>query len=522
MAAVLAEVVLKKLGSLAADQASLPWGLKSEIPKLQSTVSTIQAVLLDAEEQSNHNHQVQPWLRELRGVLYDAEDMLDDFFTEVLRKNQMVCVSETFEPKLLLKNILESITTQKVEDLALNTLKDILHEKIKNKRLLLVLDDVWNEDTEKWGCFQNILSSGATEGSKILVTTRLRIVAEMTTTDVMVPYELDSLSQPDSWSLFKTIAFKKETTPDPRFVEIGEEIVRKCGGVPLAVRTMATLKLSYDNLPFHLKRCFVYCSVFQKDHVFDVQMLIQLWMAQGYIKSSQSLHLEDVGVEYFKNLLWRSFFQEVTDDTWGSMGSCKMHDLIHDLAVTVAGEDVLVLKASNVTDHDFGGGSINFERIRHISIDFEDKSRETWKVPPILAKATKLRTFLVHNVPRPGVHLEAGGCEKIFSNMKRLRVLSLNRVCVKIVPATIHKLKHLRYLDLSHSEMEMLPDDEILTLVNLQVLFLHWCSKLRQLPQNIGKLSNLAYLGLDGCSSLSWIPAGIRKLTYLRELSLFV
>ncbi|CAN1168640.1 Disease resistance protein RGA2 [Linum perenne] len=106
--------------------------------------------------------------------------------------------------------------------------------------------------------------------------------------------------------------------------------------------------------------------------------------------------------------------------------------------------------------------------------------------------------------------------------MKRLRVLSLNRVCVKIVPATIHKLKHLRYLDLSHSEMEMLPDDEILTLVNLQVLFLHWYSKLRQLPQNIGKLSNLAYLGLDGCSSLSWIPAGIRKLTYLRELSLFV
>ncbi|CAL1399621.1 unnamed protein product [Linum trigynum] len=260
MAAALAELVLHKLSSLAADQASLLWGLRSEIPKLASTVSSIQAVLLDADNQAGKSHQVQLWLQGLEEVLYDAEDLLDDFSTEVLRKKQQmdvngvvkearpvdpvaankewrqthssvpdvvvgregdkqmiidmllssgnkekvvvvpivgigglgkttvaqliyndnkiqshfdcthwVCVSETFDPKAMVKNVLESITQQKVEDLALNTLKDLLHKHIKNKRLLLVLDDVWNEDTEKWVRFINIFSSGAAEGSRIVV-----------------------------------------------------------------------------------------------------------------------------------------------------------------------------------------------------------------------------------------------------------------------------------------------------------------------------------------------------------------
>ncbi|CAN1252555.1 Disease resistance protein L6 [Linum perenne] len=89
MAEALAGVILKKLGSLAADQASLLWGLKSEIPKLERTVSAIRAVLLDAEEQSNHRHLVKQWLWELKQVLYDAEDLLDDLSAESLLRDQM-------------------------------------------------------------------------------------------------------------------------------------------------------------------------------------------------------------------------------------------------------------------------------------------------------------------------------------------------------------------------------------------------------------------------------------------------
>ncbi|CAN1320925.1 Putative disease resistance protein RGA4 [Linum perenne] len=680
MATALAEVVLKQLASLAADQVGLLWGLSGEISKLESTVTSIRAVLMDAEEQSNHNNQVQLWLRQLTEVLYDSEDLLDDISTEALLRNQMdgnrvmnevglffscsnqvgyalklayeikairsklayidqdknqfkfktalpvvnmdwrqthsivpdvvvgreddkqkiidmlrrpscnekvevipicgmgglgktalaqlifnddqikslfdckywVCVSETFELKLVVKSILEAITLQKVEDVALNTLKNNLHALIKGKRLLLVLDDVWNDDKEKWDDFKNLFSSGATEGSRIVVTTRLQIVAEITVTEAVVPHELQGLSKYESWSLFKKVAFKGGEAPSPRIMDIGEEIVEKCKGVPLALRTIggllhfkeeseweavrekqvlslvssrrqdhdnleAILKLSYDNLPSELKRCFVYCSLFPKDHMFDVKMLVRLWMVQGYCidinKSSK-----DIGIGFFNHLLWRSLFQEVERDAKGNIEFCKMHDLLHDLAIRMAGEDTVMLEASNLTDSFLSCGSINLERIRHLSIDCNGWSGSTLQFSTHLAKAKKLRSFLIINGGR--FQKEGGRTDIIFSNMTKLKALSLDNK-VKIIPATIHNLRHLRYLDISSTHVQTLPE-EITRLVNLQVLLLNWCEKLQQLPREIGKLSNLEYLEVVDCWCLDWMPAGFGKLTRLRQLSVFI
>ncbi|CAL1372822.1 unnamed protein product [Linum trigynum] len=633
MAAALAELVLKKLGSLAADQAILLFGLKSEIQKLESTVSSIQAVLLDAEDQSSKSHQVRLWLRGLEEVLYDAEDLLDDFATEILQRRQMddgngfvnevcrffspsnqvayglrisnqiktirskldeidqnrkqfnfkeavvgsqewrqthssvpevvvgreedkqiiidmllsssykekvavvpivgigglgkttlaqliynddkikshfdctswICVSETFQPKILIKDVLESITKETVEELSLNRLKDVFHEKIKNKPVLLVLDDVWNEDREKWIHFKDLFTSGAAQGSRIIVTTRLRIVAEMTATGTIVPYELKGLSEPESWSLFEKMAFKGGVASGLRYVEIGEGIVRKCRGVPLALRSMGgvlffkdteseweavrdrqllnlegdilttTLKLSYDHLPCHLKRCFAYCCLFPKDQEIE----------------------------------------EVTKDAYGNMESCKMHDLMHDLAVKVAGEETICLHASNFTDDFLKRGNVNLERIRHLSVDFGGGLyNEVCQVPTLLAKATRLRTFLIINVLFVGTFERS--CGKIFPKMIRLRVLGLKNVTMEILSSIVHELKHLRYLDCSGHKMEVLPN-EISRLVHLQVLNLFYCANLRLLPTDIGKLYNLVYLELFGCRNLTGIPAGIGNLSFLRE-----
>ena len=122
--------------------------------------------------------------------------------------------------------------------------------------------------------------------------------------------------------------------------------MHKCQGVPLAIKSIGNvlhlektehkwsyvknnileiatqqtndifpiLKLSYDRLPSHLKRCFAFCSMFPKDYEIDKVTLIQLWIAQDFIQpSNKNQELEDAANEYFKDLLWRSFFEEVTN-----------------------------------------------------------------------------------------------------------------------------------------------------------------------------------------------------------------
>ena len=155
--------------------------------------------------------------------------------------------------------------------------------------------------------------------------------------------------------------------------------MRKCYGVPLAIRIigsllfgktfeiewrsfldnelskiaqqenniLSTLKLSYDHLPSQLKQCFAYCRLFQKDHRIHVNTLINLWAAQGFIVLvGPSRRFEDIGKEYFMELLWRSFFQDVENDGLGNIESCKMHDLIHDLATLVGGKESTMLNSS--------------------------------------------------------------------------------------------------------------------------------------------------------------------------------
>ncbi|KAJ6376035.1 hypothetical protein OIU77_000911 [Salix suchowensis] len=284
-----------------------------------------------------------------------------------------VHVSRDFDMRLLVEKIVNSATGgggvgEDYGKMEMDELQEVLRESLEDKKFLLVLDDLWNENPAKWDELKDFLRAGA-GGSMILGTTRGNRVASMVGT--MPTYNLPGLPHDDCLALFVNYAFQKEQEKQyPNLLKIGEEIVRKCGGVPLAVRTLAgqlfsntdeqewvrikdtelwkteqkgndilpALRVSYEQLPSDLKRCFAYCSLFPKNYEFNDYELTQFWMAHGLLRSSNGCSQleEDIGFGYLKELEYGCFLQDFRDQ-YGSL-QFKMHDVMHDLALSVAQE----------------------------------------------------------------------------------------------------------------------------------------------------------------------------------------
>lgn len=671
------------LGSAAAQEFGSIWDVGDELQDLNNTLSTITALLLDAEDQQLHSHRVRNWLERLEDVVYHVDDLLDEFSTDqalqqhnVMHRNRSVTkvrtffsasnqlvsrrkmalkvkklrktldkiavdrrdfhlealpheigsqhsssyrdthssvleenvigreadkmaiiklvldtksgieenvsvipiigiggigktalaqlifndqrledhfdlkiwvwVSADFDVKLLVEKIITSGTYICPKDLEMEQLRRRLHGKLNKKRYLLVLDDVWNEELEKWESLRDLLVKDAKE-CRILVTTRSEKVAKLVGT--VEPYHLEILDEDKSWSLFKKMAFGQEQEPaDCKTMEIGKKIVKKCGGIPLAIRAIGgmlhfknpetewspfvqkelleisqtgnldnmvlqTLRLSYDHLPSYLKHCLAYCSLFPKGHRINVEMLIHLWMAQGFIKSlDPSQDLEDIGRECFMELLWRCFFQEVErEDVLGNIKTCKMHDLMHDLAIIMAGKKCAMVGSNR--------GAIQKES-RHLSFHFHLDSFN--KIPTSWTQAKRIRSILLPSQSFRAIDevFAKSFCEAITSNFKFLRMLELKKSGIKIVPESVGELKHLRYLDLSVNwDLQTLPNS-ITKLFNLQTLKLNHC-RLKELPRDIKKLVNLRHLEIRE-NRLTRKPSGLCQLSKLRTLSQFV
>ncbi|XVE68829.1 hypothetical protein DITRI_Ditri09bG0101400 [Diplodiscus trichospermus] len=356
------------------------------------------------------------------------------------------CVSEEFDAFKVTKTILEEITSGGNDSQSLNQLQLKLKEKVLGKKFLFVLDDVWNEKYVDWEELKSPFCFGA-KNSKIVVTTRNESVASIVRT---VPtYHLNKLSDQDCWKLFAKHAFV-DTSPSmhPDLKDIGEAIVKRCKGLPLAAKALGgvlrckqdanewnkilesklwditddilpPLRLSYYYLPSHLKRCFAYCSLFPKDYQFKKEKLIQLWMAEGLLEiGKENGNAEDEGNKYFDDLKLRSFFQQLSRDN-----SCfVMHDLISDLAKYVAGEFVCSLES--------GCGSCKItEKTRHFS-----NIQEEYDIPKkfeTLHKAKGLRTFLTLKSSLGSSYVANMIVHDLLVNSRCLRVSSAEKTLQK-------------------------------------------------------------------------------------------
>lgn len=447
-----------------------------------------------------------------------------------------VHVSKEFDLGNLMRRVIHSASKNRYELCELDNLQTQLCDLLKGKRFLLVLDDAWDEDEEKWNMFINLLKVGG-EGSKVLITTRNQGVASITRSTM---HELKGLTYDECWKLFEEIAFGEggDGSNSNRLVGIGKEIVKKCGGVPLAVNKLASLlrskkeeywmsvqdselwqlkayqnsvvpvlKLSYHYLPSHLKRCLAFCSLFPKDHEIPREKLIYIWMAHGLVlPDGGTRQVEDIGGEYFDDLLSLSFFQKVEKHEDGSTEVYKMHDLIHDLVITIAGSGFSVLGQ--------GLALTDLERTHHLSMvtKFESSS-----LPEGLFGAKHLRTLLL---------LSPGGSSDELTpfwpvNFIYLKALDLSGYGLKRLDEKVSELLCLKYLDLSSNPIQSLPRS-ISDLYFLQTLNLFECRNLVELPFDIAKVGSLRHLNIKGCEALTHMPARVGELVHLQTLPIYI
>ncbi|XP_057518627.1 disease resistance protein RGA2-like [Amaranthus tricolor] len=451
-----------------------------------------------------------------------------------------VCVSDDFNVGTLLQKIIAAAQNQHLRNdgqelnMTMDKLQSKLREVLNGKKYLLVLDDIWNEDYCKWADLSVLLEKDGS-GSKILVTTRSNGVANIVGSRKI--HELGDLSEHDSWKLFERIAFEGENNQNEYdLVKIGREIICKCKNVPLAIRVVGSLlrgqdtrtweyikntdlvnikqddngilpvlKISYYHLPFHLKSCFKYCAVFPKDYKIMKNDLIHIWMALGFVMPLDGQSLEDAGDEYFNHLLQRCFFQDVEKDSYGGIKSCKMHDLIHDVAKEIAGTEIL---SSNYSTSHFN------EKTHRFFIDLNTiLELESDDIVSSFNKMKRMRSLLSNEVPSYAV-----------SNfqVRYLRVLDLHSRRLEKVPSMIGQLMHLRYLNLSDNVFLTMLPESITKLYNLQTLNLRRCRELKTLPRDLSKLVNLRDLDIFDCKSLRYMPPGMNKMTSLHKLTRFV
>uniref|UniRef100_A0A0D9XUC5 AAA+ ATPase domain-containing protein n=1 Tax=Leersia perrieri TaxID=77586 RepID=A0A0D9XUC5_9ORYZ len=404
---------------------------------------------------------------------------------------------------------------------------------LKNKRYFIVIDDIWNN--QAWKTIRySLLDNNC--GSRILVTTRIGTVAKSCSSPCHdLVYELRVLSEEDSKRLFFRRIFGSEDKCPHQLKDISIEIVRKCGGLPLAIISMAgllttksyaraewfkvcdsigsgleknsdveemnmILSLSYYDLPHHLRTCLLYLSMFPEDYEINMEYLVRRWVAEGFIKANGGRTLEEEGECCFNELINRSMIQPVHTQYDGRVYSCKVHDMILDLIIAKATEENFV---TIVTDRK--QMLVSKQKVHRLS--FDNYSQENVTIYSMVTTHVRSLNIFRYSEQMPPL-----------LNFPALRVLDLdgNRDLESSFLEDIGKLFQLRYLRIRASNVSL--PDQIGELQFLVILDLLNCIGISKLPASIVKLRHLKYLVVHRVE----LPGGVGNMQSLEYMSLMV
>ncbi|KAL0307657.1 UNVERIFIED_CONTAM: putative disease resistance protein RGA1 [Sesamum angustifolium] len=477
------QVLVEKLIAIASEEIGLIFRVKEELASLKDSFTKIQAFLNDASKRQMEEEAAKLWLKDLESIAYEADTLLDEFNYEIVRR------------KVQIKNQMKRKRSHPSK----------VKEELKDKRFLLVLDDLWNDEQEYWENFRSsLVGINLVNGNFIIVTTRSNRVASIV--NPAYQHSLGILSDDECWDIIKMKAFPNEEVSE-HLENIGRKIAGKCGGLPLAANmiggtlqrkdiydwtsvlhsgfsdsngdtsgVLQVLKLSFDRLPSPLlKKCFAYCSIFSEDEEIEKELLIQLWMAEGLLVNDGD-DMESLGSRVYDILLQNSFFQEAEKNEFGIIKHSKMHDLVHDLACSIS-------KAGSFNVENHKSDAIP-PRVRNLAIRSLDE-QESYKMA-LKENAIYLRALFSNDqIP-----------DSVLDDCKTLRTLSVQSSTGELTPS-ISKLIHLRLIDVSFTGIRAFPES-ICKLYNLQTLRAFRCFKLQELPSQLRSLISLNILLLIG------------------------
>ncbi|XP_027166590.1 putative disease resistance RPP13-like protein 1 [Coffea eugenioides] len=450
-----------------------------------------------------------------------------------------VCVSEDFNADRLFLLMLESLKEPMPEAESREVRVKHLKKLLDGRKYLLVLDDVWNEDSALWHdflvCLKGIISQAM--GSWILVTTRSLKVAHIMRISFGLRY-LEELSDDQCWLILKENAFGTGEVPNG-LQHVGFKIAQRCQGLPLAasilggtlrykgadewrileselqslgggeyIEVFEILKLSFARLPHpSLKKCLAYCSIFAGGFQMERNQLIQLWMAEGFLHSNprKNMCMEEVGNEYFTILLDSNLFQDGEKDDYGNVLNCRMNGLVYDMVQSISEHKTLRLKESTEADfHD--------KTFRYLAMERSD-GEEILPFPQEESFRYITTLFLLEN---KSINIDGW-----ISSLTSLRVLNLASSDVEEFPESINKLSHLRYLDSSDTPIKTLPES-LCQLNNLQTLRVRDCKSLTNFPNNFKNLVSLRHFDFfSRDKSSDMMPLAIGQLYALQTLPFF-
>ncbi|XP_028054762.1 disease resistance protein RPM1-like [Camellia sinensis] len=266
-----------------------------------------------------------------------AKKIYDSQETAHFNCKAWITISQSYKPEELLKKMIKQLSGSDVlPDEGIESLIDKLRGYLSKKRYIIMFDDVW--ETDFWGSIRHALPKNS-DGSRVIITTRSEQVATFCKeTSVDHVHELEALSEEKAWELFCKKAFQLDCPPQLK--EVSQAIVRKCQGLLLAIAAIGgllstkkkdisewrkfydgmnselkrnpnlksiskILLFSYNDLPHHLKSCFLYFGIMPEDYSIQAGRLIRLWITEGFVEKQNRKTLEEVAEEYLTELIHR-------------------------------------------------------------------------------------------------------------------------------------------------------------------------------------------------------------------------